>query len=574
MSIPADVFGVVSSVEKTPELSDFWFSRYQQYLHPATFQLRPKTLEVLQAETHPTPFTPTGEIIVSGCLKEDGKIDTSKLQDIVYASVRFLDACIDAMRFEDGARMSVEEFRKIGIGITGLEVYLQDNDQGRRQERIDILGEQFAKLVYRASETIAQEKGVYGNFDSQKSNIQPFAFERYEHKDTGAIKDGAALVLEGAALGWFKLPRRNSVLLALPTTTEWQKWSDRVIENTDEVALPEKEQKSQSVLPQPRFELGELVKITQKHSPHFGRVGQVVDVVRGEVTRYKLATVDQQVDGEEIAEDDISIIQTEEVIQKLDRFVSIDVLLVIVSETFDRVILIDGKLPIFALTAYQSLEQQVTAYLSQKTGSFIDIVQLRIIQTQFAWEKRVWSMVVSLQIQKIPKNMTWVTYDSPTLTESERSAITETMKAQELQAKLVQKIEKLEAQIEEQKTLLQIQKRESLELLWMKEFGVLQGGKQVALGSGYTMELSLKVENGIPKELQLKPVGTVPTSLITIMKLIEVAVSGRVHDSVQLSQALMGLAKIARSTNDSASLDIIEAVQKTLGLTVDQRDSL
>jgi Ribonucleotide reductase, barrel domain len=583
LSQAQDNFVVVAHTEQTPELRDFWLSRYRHFLGAKYFRLRDKTLEVITKTEQVGLFTPTGEIDISSCLNTKHQIDTTVFQEVVFIAVRYLDACLDTIQFAQDASTVIQNYRKIGVGLTGLDVYLGEQDNGKRQEYIDALGEQFSKLVYRASEALAEEKSAYGAFPQDKKILRSRLFERWINLDTGSVQDGATLSLTQSQQqvdksSWELVPRRNSHLLALPNSQAWNKWNDRDSKQEEpDAELPNKQTKkidTRIALPSTqttRFDLGELVKIINKDSIYYGRVGQVVEYIPGLIPQIKLAALDTEIESIGWVEEDLGALDTQEVIQKVDGFVSVEVVVVLLNPTGSKVLVDDrGQLPHTTLVAAQLPEQAITALLSTLAGGFVDITESKVITQQSDPAKRIIRTIVRVTSTSDLSTFRWSTIDGPTLTNQDKSAVQECIRSTDVVLRLLAKITKLEDQLEEQKTLTQIQKREASETTWLKNFGELAGSVQMTLASGHSFEISIGVQDGRPHNLSITPLGEVPNNLVTIMKLVELSVVGRVHDTTQLALALTGLANIAKNSNDSTTLEIIETLQKVLGITVDQ----
>jgi Ribonucleotide reductase, barrel domain len=585
MTIQAiDIFGVIARTEQTPELVDFWLSRYNHFLAPNYFTLREKTQDVLTNQETVGLFTPTAEINISACLNDLKQIDTEVLQNVIYIAVRFLDASLDVILFDEKSKSVIEQYRKIGLGLTGLETYLGEQDNGKRQSYIDVLGEQFSKLVYRASESLAEEKSAYLAFAGDKKNLKSKSFERWINKETDEIQDGHTLSKTQTQEGvinskWELIPRRNSNLLALPNATAWAQWSDREIKveiETKEVDLPSKvnkkielDDKGNSM--NSRFAVGELVKIIKKDSIYFNRVGQVVKVEGNPIVKISLAALDPLIEKIEWNEDELGILETQEVIQKVDNFQQTQLVVVVMNEAKSKVLLSQsGGLPSISMLGAQPLEQTITTLMSKLNSSFVDIKEWKLICIEPETAKQIIRVVVYLQVTTDLSKLRWSTLEVPTLNQLDKHALSETLKYIQKQQQYLDKTKELQEQLSEQKTLTQIQKREASEVTWLKNFGELAGSVQMTLASGYTFEISVGVQDGRPYSLSIQPIGQVPNNVVTIMKLVELAVVGRVHDTAQLSQALNGLANIAKSTNDTPSLEIIQTLQKVLGISFDQ----
>jgi pterin-4a-carbinolamine dehydratase len=335
----------VSDTENTPELSSYWLERYRTLLGKGKFALNVKTYELLIASGDATskPVTPFGDIVVSKHLTAQGELDKVSLQASIETSVRFLDACLDAINFTPEAKHLISQYRKIGIGIKEYEDYVQSQQKEAEIGSIDELGEMMSSVAYRASETLAFEKGACKNWSQIDQHLRPKSFELWKHDEQDAVKTGLALSDEFDEESIKKslyhiIPRRNSHVLLFPEDLEWQLWSDRdasapptpLTPFTPEVTPPivdlkpmsepqktdtpspvasitspevstskEPKQEPQNQennipkeSPQPQskpekpaeveeFEIGELVKVVDSQSPHKGKIFQVINGVSG-----------------------------------------------------------------------------------------------------------------------------------------------------------------------------------------------------------------------------------------------------------------------------------------------------
>ena len=569
MLFQADIFGIVARSEKTPELSDFWLSRYKHFLSETNFVIRPRTKEVLEADSQALPFTPTAEINIATCLKPGGGIDTGILQDIIYVAVRFLDCYLDVIPFTEEARKTVTNYRKIGLGLTGIDTYFGNFQNQNKQTLIDTLGEQFSKLVYRTSEAVAEEKGTYESFESEKKILKPFIFERWINRETGSVSDGFVLSqnkTEEASLqeGWEQIPRRNSHLLALPNAEAWAQWRDRPLKNETEVVLPDKGERVSKT--PPRYALGELVTVLKKDSVYRGRVGQIVEYESGETPQFRLASLDSNLEKEVWNEEDVGVLDAQEVLEKLDTYLTTELYIVILSENRTKVLIQqDGRVPRVQLASFVSPDQAITTTLSQVTGGFVDIMNWNVVSTSLDIASKTFRLICYIQTSTNLANQKFVGFDSTLFTKFDTSSLAEVVEYVSIEDKTKTRVQRIIEQLEEQKTLLAIQRRESQETTYLKNFGTLTGSKVIQLSSGYKLEIHMRVVGGRPEKLEIKPLGKVPNNIMTIMKLVELSVSTSLTDTTQLLQSFKNLLAIAASTEDNTSQEIIKGVQTTLG---------
>ena len=251
-----------AKTENTPQLQSFWQKKYQDLFQKNYFTLNSKTLELLEENLISRPATPFGDLVLTNHL-EAGEIDESMVQENIETAIRFLDALLDVAKFDQKAREIVNQYRKIGLGVSGFgDYYKQLNREKSDLEEIEYIGNLISNNAYRSSESLSEEKGVCKNWDSVKKILRSKGFEYWYNTETGDIKSSVEMSHEfdqaKAESSDFEIvPRRNSHLLLFPATPEWQVWSDRDVkieknsqkepENNSEV---ENERRSSNTLPQ------------------------------------------------------------------------------------------------------------------------------------------------------------------------------------------------------------------------------------------------------------------------------------------------------------------------------------
>ncbi len=222
----------ICKTETTTELSDYWLRRYKKIFENELFELNDKTYTNLTEKSLITkPITPYGKIVLINHLDSNLKIDEILLQSTIEASCRFLDSCLDYLNFDNKSKKLVQSYRKIAIGIKDFEDYCKKINYYEVDD-IDYIGNLISNSSYRSSESLAEEKGSCLNWDEIKFNIRPKTFEFWINLDTGEIKNGLEIAQTYNSdkikeSGFQILPRRNSHLLLLDNSVEWQIWSDR-----------------------------------------------------------------------------------------------------------------------------------------------------------------------------------------------------------------------------------------------------------------------------------------------------------------------------------------------------------
>ncbi len=223
----------LSQTEKTPELAQYWGDRYNNLLESGKFEISEKTKQTLTSTDQiQKPSTPYGNVLLSKHLDSNKNLDQVSLQSTVEIAVRLLDASLESIDFDDNSKYQTKQFRKIGIGVEDIQAFLENQPDEANIELIDRIGKIVSTAAYRASESLAMEKGVPTKWESIASHIRPKSFENWYNPKTREIKTGLEISQDfdarTIAESEFKIiPRRNSHLLLLPVDMEWQLWSDR-----------------------------------------------------------------------------------------------------------------------------------------------------------------------------------------------------------------------------------------------------------------------------------------------------------------------------------------------------------
>jgi hypothetical protein len=234
-----ELINIVASSERTPQLTQYWVKRYKKFLDEKLFVISDKTKLLLsQVETTSSPTTPFGHIDLLRFVNKNKGLEEVALQNTVETAIRFLDSCVDKINFTDDARQIVVEFRKIGLGVIGFDEYLIAKNATSKEDEINYLGNIISGSAYRASEALAEEKGICGKWNTIKIALRPKPFEFWYDTVNGDIKNGLELMEEfdqdTVEQSDFEIiPRRNSHILLYPNESSWQLWSDR-----DETSSP------------------------------------------------------------------------------------------------------------------------------------------------------------------------------------------------------------------------------------------------------------------------------------------------------------------------------------------------
>ncbi len=237
---------VSSSSENTPELANYWQSRYTNLLEKDLFRVSSKTIDLVKLDELTRPATTFGELVLVNHLDKNGQLDEAALQTSIETAVRFLDGFLDTLNFNSQAKATVATYRKIGLGIADFKEYLSKRSNSSELDETDYLGNLISSATYRASESLAEEKGVCHGWDKVRKHLRPKSFEYWYDIETGDVKNGLEMSEDFSedtimASRYEIVPRRNVSLLLFPPDLEWQIWSDRddTAAKTEMVNVPE-----------------------------------------------------------------------------------------------------------------------------------------------------------------------------------------------------------------------------------------------------------------------------------------------------------------------------------------------
>jgi hypothetical protein len=228
-----DLSQLLANTEKTIELAQYWQQRYSDLLVSGKFEISSKTKQTLTSDQIITkPATPYGNLFLSKHLDSNNNLDQVSLQSTVEIAVRLLDASLECINFDQNSKFQTAQYRKIGIGVEDIQTFLDDQGDEANIELIDRIGKIVSTAAYRASESLAMEKGVPTKWESIATHIRPKSFENWYNSTTREIKTSLEISQEYDTdsiinSGYSIIPRRNSHLLLLPVDMEWQLWSDR-----------------------------------------------------------------------------------------------------------------------------------------------------------------------------------------------------------------------------------------------------------------------------------------------------------------------------------------------------------
>ncbi|MEM1311921.1 MAG: hypothetical protein AAGF07_00455 [Patescibacteria group bacterium] len=229
----SQIIKLAAATENTPELQSYWEKRYQDLLDRNLFKVSDKTIALLASENQvDKPATPFGDIILVNHLDKNLALDELTLQSTLESSVRLLDSLVDKIEFTAPAKFIVAQYRKIGLGLYDFAEYLNSRKASSDLDEIDYIGSLISNGSYRASESLAEEKGICLNWAKINKHLRPKSFEYWYQTDSTEVKTGLEISqdFDQDTIQESKfeiIPRRNSNILLFPNELEWQIWSDR-----------------------------------------------------------------------------------------------------------------------------------------------------------------------------------------------------------------------------------------------------------------------------------------------------------------------------------------------------------
>ncbi|NJL96394.1 hypothetical protein HC864_01030, partial [Candidatus Gracilibacteria bacterium] len=141
--------------------------------------------------------------------------DEVELQNTIDIAIRFLDNLIDAVYLDENIKKKIKFNRNLELVIWNTKKFfkklnLNENFQQKYLNKIK-------RMIYRASEFLAEEKGVFGNWVNVSQEITGHKYENWIDPDGEAIANGKKIADEMdqesvKAQGYTSTPRRNYLL--------------------------------------------------------------------------------------------------------------------------------------------------------------------------------------------------------------------------------------------------------------------------------------------------------------------------------------------------------------------------
>jgi hypothetical protein len=591
-----ELFYLAASSEKTPELRDFWLARYRQLLANAdNFLVHQKTFELFELQSIARPSTPIAEVVLTGSLKEDNTISVSDIQDVVYTGVRFLDALLDVIPFDEIARAKVSEYRKIGLGIFELEKYISNHKNTNKVELVDNIGDLFSNLAYRASESLAEEKGSPTSWGLLKKTLRPKVFEKWINSETGEVYDGLYLssiknqedILNSQIS---IITRRNSSLLLLPQTKQWAKWSDRemvkpqqshhqgapkpaVVQEVEQVSLPqfrtiqdEKEELEEKPVVKSEFESGEIVKIILKTSPYIGKVGQVTSIKKVEDEDiFLLAGSSDDISKVEWRAGDLQSIESETLIRELDKNAEIIINIIFLNKQRQKVMVTKaGSLPSFSFheKVGMSLRQIITAGVADQMNQFIDILNYDIVGTTFDSTEKKFYLGVNVRITSQLKGVDWKEINNNSFSNFDKQLIDQSIQKVNQELKIQQRIDSFTKQNEELKLAIDVKSVETGNFEWLRNTQSLIAFSIIELSEGSKIRIGAEQQNQLFTRFFLETVELKTHGVKLVLKLLELTLNAT-PNKAGMQDKLIALTETAKGDNDTLALEILNGLLHT-----------
>jgi Ribonucleotide reductase, barrel domain len=591
-----ELFYLAASSEKTPELRDFWLARYRQLLaNVDNFLIHQKTFDLFELQSIARPSTPIAEVVLKGSLKEDNTISVSDIQDVVYTGVRFLDALLDVIPFDEIARAKVSEYRKIGLGIFELEQYITLHKNSNKVELVDTIGDLFSNLAYRASESLAEEKGSPTSWGLLKKILRPKVFEKWINSETGEVYDGLYLTSVKSQEEVLNsqisiITRRNSSLLLLPQTKQWSKWSDREMVRpiqSQPVQQQQSIQTNQELSPLPEFrtiqdekneaginplevksefEVGEIVKIISKTSPYVGKVGQVTGVKKVEHEDiFLLSGSNEDISKIEWRSGDLRSIESETLISELDKNAAIVINIIFLNKQRQKVMVTkSGNLPSFS---YQektgmSLRQIITAGLADQMNQFIDVLNYDIVGTTFDSLERIFYLGVNIRITSQLKGIDWKEITTNSFSNYDKLLIDQSQQKVNQELKIQQRIDTLQKQNEELKLAMDVKSVETGNFEWLRNTQSLVAFSIIELTEGSKIRIGAEQQNQLFSRFFLEAVELKTHGVQLVLKLLELTLNAT-PNKAGMQDKLISLTETARGDNDTLALEILNGLLHT-----------
>lgn len=329
-----DISNYIASVENTAELSNYWAKKYSSFLDKKIV-IQAKTLQVLSLSKVTKPFTPSIDIILLAHKQENEYLDEKDLRKSVDIAVRMADSLLEKIKFSPEIANEVLSHRKISIGIHDFDEYTKQTNLSLNF--VKYIGELLSKFVYRSSEGLAEEKGIFKKWDEYKQLINDKKFIYWRDSQNGDIKTSLEIknnysLEEIKNTSYEIIPRRNSFLIQPPISMDWVEFSDRDFVKESENLFFTAEKTSQAEQNQeptqeledeteksPMFSDGELVKVIDQNSPYFNQILQIISAEKKSEKHIQIYKLKDTSNTLKLEENQLKHILLEEVLDKINQ---------------------------------------------------------------------------------------------------------------------------------------------------------------------------------------------------------------------------------------------------------------
>jgi Ribonucleotide reductase, barrel domain len=567
MVVMEDVVRRIAKEEKTPELSNYWQSRYENILFKNnTLILLPKTLEWMNSNTVDRPVTPIAELDVKQFLSES-KLDTQRLSDAVFMSIRFLDSVLEYIPFTAEARSRVDQYRKIGLGIYNIDEVVTELGGDDTLETIDYLGDVFSNYCYRASESLAEEKGMCENWGEVAYLDRIKSFDRWlgvEGNIISGLERTSYIKQNNIVASTLKMvQRRNSHILALPPNDTWKKWSDR-----DKVSDPIKqfieqkqviEKESETILKQD-YETGEIVKIQKQGNHHFNKIALVKSFTpTSEGGYYTLESSDASISTERYLSKELASVTADQILSIIHSHSDIQLHLIARNIVGGKILLTeDGQLPSVSVEHKHSIKQTLANVVSMHLGQFVDISNLEYIHDEFDRINDTIHLVYSAEINYTNKKGNWHDINNIQDNHPQKNYLAKYTEQKSRTSEYKNELTQIKNKYEEIVLLNKVYEAEQKDWQWLGEFSTVTATKEITLTNNEIIILGIEKQSDKKRSIKLyskTELSSTHTLCVLISYIINNYAAPKDGDIVAHVRGLL---------HDSISQEIMDYVQKYL----------
>ena len=572
MKTVSELIVLAANTENTPELVDFWVSRYQYLLtNPQFFRLHANTINAAEQRNISTPVTPVGEIFLNAHFNVDTRqFLIAPLQEIIFTAIRFLDALIEVFDFDAQTRIRMQKYRKLGLGIAQIGEFLDEFAPENPQTLIDDIGNFFSNFAYRASENLAEEKGECEDWDTLKKMIRARSFEKWINTENGSVYDGLYIAAHRTAQDITSSPfeiigRRNSHLLLLPPDSAWKKWSDRDGSNDGIRAMLEqkKEQKSQQSLAQ--YEIGELVKVIKKDSLLYQKLVQIeiIDTLTQPI-QYHIKT-QGIVSNELFLAREIEPADATKLLEKIDQQVRVELYIFIFNDKGSRVMAShDGLVPILLLTPGMDLQTAVTNTLSQELEHFADILQIDVASFSQDTMRNTLQLGCVVQINKSRQITTWQDIDTLLADKMTEALLSPILAKIRVDDRAAHTIEQLQTRTKELELVAQVSDIEVQKNTWTSYFEIISARTILSLADDSRVECEVVRTRGALTGVSLVAIETLSPQVSLFCPLATLTMQSQIQATGTLS--IHALKTATRTQDDALISEILTKLEQLLAV--------